>query len=353
MPGCFVHTCRNHTAKKSFKKDVMFHSFPSTPSRIKQWLQHIGQQQYIQQEFGDLDLFVKKILDRKGWLRVCSTHFEPESYSLCQGKRKLLKPNAVPTVFKKLNAAGIAYNPSVTSHPRSASFSFGDYVANQTSRRHMVMVDSSTSADITVCKEDKATQCPEFELNVYGEPWKIKNDHFYNGEAKADEPSIPIPPSEDNCHIAVSYWVANAKREWVPVPQESRQNNSFHYEISQSIGTRICPHQDTVTIPLVSSCKDAFPDSLLEQTGASSFTESVSTLQPSKLSSISYISECGSNVDINTSMPKDVSENDMTHERKFFVFESCLDLLLENVTCKYGRGCNSPLVDIEKHVDGT
>ncbi|KAM8923966.1 uncharacterized protein RCH25_008712 [Pelodytes ibericus] len=310
MPGCIVHTCHNYSAKKNCSKDIMFHAFPNSLSRIRLWLQHIGQQ-HVPQEFGDIDLFAQTILARKrsSSFRVCSTHFEPESYSLCNGVRKSLKPDAVPTIFHIPDPSDILFQ-----YPkyRAASFNMGKSTTNEATRSRIVMVDASTSTDFTVCQADKATQWPEFEFNVVGEQWKVEHDHNYHNLQHRKWKALP---REGTCHGTPSCWVTNTSGECIPVHPPPEHEGLPHNDISRM----------------------------------SSFTESTQTMPSSKLSKVGYIPNSQTRAEINTS----ISENDSALERTFLVFESSLDLLLQNFTCKYGNNCHSPLVDLEKHVEGT
>lgn len=93
MPSCIVKGCTHYTGMKASNPLLTMHVFPRELSRIKLWLQQIGQ-------IGDIDTFASKVLDasRTGKYRICSAHFAPGSYT-SQGSRIVLKHDAIPTLF--------------------------------------------------------------------------------------------------------------------------------------------------------------------------------------------------------------------------------------------------------------
>ncbi|KAE8631077.1 hypothetical protein XENTR_v10001069 [Xenopus tropicalis] len=94
MTYCIVKGCQNSTRKNGRQSGVRLHVFPSCPSRIKLWLQQIGQ------NIQDLDSFTQRVMDqrKKGIFRICSIHFTPDSYIL-DGEKFILSKDAVPTIF--------------------------------------------------------------------------------------------------------------------------------------------------------------------------------------------------------------------------------------------------------------
>ncbi|KAM3921990.1 uncharacterized protein RB166_011295 isoform 2-T2 [Leptodactylus fuscus] len=94
MPSCIVKGCTHYTGMKASNPLLTMHVFPRELSRIKVWLQQIGQ------NFGDLDSFAAKVFGeaRTGKYRICSAHFAPGSYT-AQGSRIVLKHDAIPTLF--------------------------------------------------------------------------------------------------------------------------------------------------------------------------------------------------------------------------------------------------------------
>ncbi|KAG8446015.1 hypothetical protein GDO86_013767 [Hymenochirus boettgeri] len=208
MTKCIVKGCSNTTQKNS---GVTLHGFPNSLDAIKLWLQQTGN------DFGDLDAFARRVLDsRSRWIyRMCSKHFSPQSY-YWSGKKLILKPDAVPTIFPgKMNryimedVLGFTRSESAQvemqlqldtitqqhggHHPTlmckcqaEATQANNTEIPNKEEAKtsdksaiNKVMVDKSTNTDPMVGRADKGTLWPEFEYNFDGEPWKIKHDHFY------------------------------------------------------------------------------------------------------------------------------------------------------------------------------
>ncbi|CAJ0962580.1 unnamed protein product [Ranitomeya imitator] len=120
MPSCIVKGCTHYTGMKASNPLLSMHVFPRELSRIKLWLQQIGQ------NFGDLDNFATKVFAeaRTGKYRICSAHFAPGSYT-SQGSRIVLKPDAIPTLFP-----GIYTRPPPDWKPLSAQDKTSGTTAN-------------------------------------------------------------------------------------------------------------------------------------------------------------------------------------------------------------------------------
>ncbi|XP_053567599.1 uncharacterized protein LOC128657322 isoform X2 [Bombina bombina] len=93
MPRCFVNGC----SKKQMwgkKRDTTMHCFPTSPNRIRSWIQSSGQ------AVEDMDNLVEKIIETKknSVFRMCSRHFTENDYEMI-GVRKYLKKDAIPTIF--------------------------------------------------------------------------------------------------------------------------------------------------------------------------------------------------------------------------------------------------------------
>ncbi|XP_073409250.1 uncharacterized protein [Dendrobates tinctorius] len=92
MPSCIVKGC-GYTWK-SRGTGIIMHSFPNNPIIIRQWLQQTGQFD------NDLDASVEKIIVGKSSdiYRMCSKHFTDDCY-MNDGFRRTLKRNSIPTIF--------------------------------------------------------------------------------------------------------------------------------------------------------------------------------------------------------------------------------------------------------------
>ncbi|XP_041422619.1 uncharacterized protein LOC121394769 isoform X2 [Xenopus laevis] len=98
MPKCIVNGCPHRSGQKLLYPDVVLHPFPKNIERIKNWLLQTGQ------HAEDLEPLAQRIL--LGWktsnFRMCSKHFTEESYTQ-SGSKRILKNNAVPTVFENVH----------------------------------------------------------------------------------------------------------------------------------------------------------------------------------------------------------------------------------------------------------
>ncbi|XP_053567452.1 uncharacterized protein LOC128657218 isoform X2 [Bombina bombina] len=94
MPRCFVIGCPTKQMRGKKTSDTSLHCFPTSPNRIRAWIQSTGQ------AVGDMDHLVEKIIETKknGIFRMCSRHFRENDYEMI-GVRKSLKKDAIPTRF--------------------------------------------------------------------------------------------------------------------------------------------------------------------------------------------------------------------------------------------------------------
>ncbi|XP_053322031.1 uncharacterized protein LOC128496430 [Spea bombifrons] len=323
MTKCIVKGCSNTTGKNS---GVKLHGFPNSLALIKLWLEQIGD------SVGDVDALAQRILDsRKRWIfRICSAHFSPQNY-VWDGKKSILRADAVPTIFpgkkKSEAAATTSGNKTGRRHPKLQPVAHAQTGTNASTGRghsrlschsgratkdaytstHNKMVDASTSTDPQCNKVDKGVQWPEFEFNFNGEPWKVQLDHFYPSsgathvkttkKCKAPAPNPEPPPGADSSallerHEAPRPWQSSQTRKTLPPNKTTRFNAK-----SQPYGS-------------MATVSDA-------------------------------------------SAEREISESDLASERKFIVFESCLDDLLYKATCRHGDGCTARIRKLEKHVNGT
>ncbi|XP_056408348.1 uncharacterized protein LOC130310103 isoform X2 [Hyla sarda] len=101
MPSCIVSGCIHKTTKKNCNEEgVIMHAFPSSLSRIKLWLRSIERNNH--QYFGDIDALAENIFYKKNnsSSRICSDHFDSECYVPAHSKRRALRQDAVPTLFR-------------------------------------------------------------------------------------------------------------------------------------------------------------------------------------------------------------------------------------------------------------
>ncbi|XP_044126121.1 uncharacterized protein LOC122920577 isoform X1 [Bufo gargarizans] len=120
MPSCVVRGCVCTWKKRD--PSIILHCFPKEPEKIRHWLQQTGQ--YITDQYDiELDKMVEKVYLGKvcNSYRMCSLHFTTDSYYY-DGDRKLLRKDAVPSVFNKIKpstGSGLS-STSNDQHIRSA-----------------------------------------------------------------------------------------------------------------------------------------------------------------------------------------------------------------------------------------
>ncbi|XP_041428764.1 uncharacterized protein LOC108698533 isoform X2 [Xenopus laevis] len=341
MTKCIVKGCRNSSRKNKRDLGVTLHGFPCSIKRIKLWLQQIGQ------DCGNLDSYAQKILDtrKRNIFRICSAHFEPESY-ICQGMKLVLRADAIPTIFPASNCRAVSKGNIVfplskkfkrkadtvqTSHKNmnqsgtnqtneeeeeAITYAIRDYMLKNTWKlTSKKMVDASTSTDPEYFTTNQGVQCSEDEFSCARQPQKIMQSSFTTNVC------IPILPKEEP--------------RWDPAYKEGPTNID-----------------GTVFLPLnkvhhqVDDCLNC------AKSQCTSSTTNI-TLTAPKVIKLESDSESSPITKTKSFIKRDVSEAAMAHERKFIVFESCLDDLFLKLSCGSGNGCRAHITELEKYVDGT
>ncbi|KAM4687477.1 uncharacterized protein O3C94_005997 isoform 1-T3 [Discoglossus pictus] len=108
MSRCVIKGCSTYKRIQKKKKIITLHGFPKSTELIKIWLLQTGQ------NFEDIDAFVNKVKSQPRYYRMCSWHFTADSYYNL-GIQKKLKPEAVPTIFKRPEQVPVQY-VRTTSH---------------------------------------------------------------------------------------------------------------------------------------------------------------------------------------------------------------------------------------------
>ncbi|KAG9487878.1 uncharacterized protein [Eleutherodactylus coqui] len=160
------------------------------------------------------------------------------------------------------------------------------------------MVDAITQTDPYTNTEDKGAQWPEFEFNIGGQPWKIDHDHMYHtSTAKKSNRSVN----------AGSYVTA--------------EDNLMIYGLKTQQST------------------------LLKESGVTNASRCSAPTQD-------HMSHSSVYSDRDSCLRQETVDESCVKERKFIVFESCLDVLFEKIRCN-NADCNAPLIRTQKHVLGS
>uniref|UniRef100_A0A8C5MFU6 THAP-type domain-containing protein n=1 Tax=Leptobrachium leishanense TaxID=445787 RepID=A0A8C5MFU6_9ANUR len=93
MPKCLIKGCTTKRVRGQRMGDTIMHSFPGSPTRVRKWLASSGQ------HFDNLEELIDKIVATKkpSNYRICSQHFSPMCYEII-GSRKVLTESALPTI---------------------------------------------------------------------------------------------------------------------------------------------------------------------------------------------------------------------------------------------------------------
>uniref|UniRef100_A0A8C5MAL9 THAP-type domain-containing protein n=1 Tax=Leptobrachium leishanense TaxID=445787 RepID=A0A8C5MAL9_9ANUR len=93
MPSCIIKGCTTKQVKGQRTGEIIMHSFPGNPTRVRRWLESTGQ------HFDNLEELIDKIVATKKTsnYRICSLHFSPACYEII-GSRKVLNKSALPTI---------------------------------------------------------------------------------------------------------------------------------------------------------------------------------------------------------------------------------------------------------------
>ncbi|XP_040287102.1 zinc finger protein 267-like isoform X1 [Bufo bufo] len=186
MPKCIVSGCPNHTARKdkNISNGIMLHGFPKDLLRIKCWLSHINQ------NFGDIESFARKILEGKktNSFRICSEHFSPDSYR--QTKRKtVLKDDAIPRHFHKRPPS------SREQSDRGNTISISQLIKLEASApKSAVRKDVSTCSDNTMDARNKAKP-------IYGLQHRDVQESPQAQQFSSEPPPLLKMTSMDNSNI--------------------------------------------------------------------------------------------------------------------------------------------------------
>ncbi|XP_069822714.1 uncharacterized protein [Dendropsophus ebraccatus] len=320
MSKCIVQLCTNTARKDLSSRGISMHEFPVDHQKIKHWLLLIGQ------NFGNLDAFANRILGARKTFRICSDHFSPDCYIL-MGNKLVLHDAAVPSIFPKI-------------------------------------IDDSD-----LCIEDTSPPSKRARVDPLCQDYHTLLEAYNRQLADSSQPK---------------YKDASTTTAVTSKDVSTRTDLYFH---TRNIGTRTNPYQGmrskkTFTDPKCCK-KNAYTSTshvwlipplerYVKMMDAATCTEpefrSPSVAEPwkirhdhmyptddlrSKKDSKSQDSSDESNKDSHIPLKDKENADRLVSERKFLVFESCLDELLQHLKCSYEDGCRATISGIEKHIDGT
>ncbi|XP_069835643.1 uncharacterized protein [Dendropsophus ebraccatus] len=340
MPVCIVNGCPSGGRQK--EHGVIVHVFPKDKNMIRAWLIQ------TQQDFGDLDQFVNKVYEGKKTdsYRLCSKHFAPECYTHLDGWRKVLRKDAIPTIFEPPSPSiPLGVNGKIPARKRrrapdgyAGPLGFCEHCGQQ-SVRVPKAVSVGVNTESVIVRWDRSTHTdPKMNTRAVAVEHKIKT---YRKKIQCNLPfnrnKIKSKTSDGN-KVTHASAVSNAKLHAqggnVVPTHDSHQSSRNPVERAVSVQNIVArspglglQHEPK---PHTSDCMD------------SSTVDEVAGPQHKKYSHKPEISVS----------PEGVNRNFM-NERKFIVSESCLDALITMVSCRGPGPCGKPIVKIFKKRVGT
>ncbi|KAM8923997.1 uncharacterized protein RCH25_008749 [Pelodytes ibericus] len=390
MPKCIVKGCYNR--QRPWKKKApsfSLHSFPRSSSRIKIWLLATGQ------DFGDIDEFVRHIQEHKkhNSFRMCSDHFTPDSYS-CLGVSKFLRTDAIPTIFKHHPEGGkttehwkeitststevtfeLETNTIVFESPSTIQSSESQTETDETSsflpqrKRFMDHDYTDESGRYTFCSDDSMFNKGTNTKSVTTADKSTSTDSYLGCRSCKTQTSCLIGKKHAKTSTA-DYFKKKDVGMWTGLSEE--HDNFTELEIweypeqrsEQLPFPKTASPPPTPEQPVNFSSSTSTASSPLVETQLTMWHEEVSVLDvSSKMDLTSYEEELLiTDPDAYSSPERELgglcyvgtpSLDDLAAERKFLVFESCLDQLLNKInTCSYNETCKAPITEREKKITG-
>ncbi|CAH2281852.1 coiled-coil domain-containing 51 isoform X2 [Pelobates cultripes] len=379
MPKCMVNGCRNRQRKSG--EDFSLHSFPNTRDKIKSWLLATGD------HFEDMDAVIQHIMQRKKatTFRICSDHFSPKSFSATP-KKRFLKPGAVPTIFKKTprvlsrlhemtsaSQDGISDTEMDNSHyggtPESTSFESSNGAPRLIVSDHDYVADYCYVIPIASKFCNKETSCMMIETSD-----KSVSTVKYMGRRNVSTQTYCIADKKNSATSTIDLCKKRDAWTWTGIPEEMApvaQESSTRKRSQRKSKDRGLKNQEVPAsgseevMDITSSPTINQPCTYGEIQFMPVFT--VSSLQINSGMGAT-VTDSGMNAltDLDSCAEKESTEfgelsfsaaptpDDFIAEKKFIVFETCLDQLLRCVqTCKHAETCTAPIVVRDKIIKGT
>ncbi|XP_063312682.1 uncharacterized protein LOC134612265 [Pelobates fuscus] len=377
MPKCIVKKCKNR--QRGTGAPFSLHTFPCSPKRIKSWLLATGE------EYRDINLLVQNIHDEKkrNTFRMCSDHFAAEAYSTA-GQRKFLKPDAVPTIFacneettptsKEKPTPHLCIKPELmeTDAPVVTYMNLVPSLATIESQENSGMFSSYPSQN-------------ELLDHDYSEKldYSVLTSKFMFHKASNTE----VVRTSKKGTITSNYYGKRSLKTQTSVFQGKRnaQTSTREDRVMKDAFTWTGPLEDDIKLSSEYYKKPSFTDAYTQTDNAIQFSELQSTLSkphPATLVETQFtpqpvvgvisdtplavettpqqhittgdpdlIPECEEHVGYHTF---ERTPEDFVSEKKFLVFDSCLDQLLSKVKLScHADTCKSSIITVEKNIIGT
>ncbi|XP_044127428.1 uncharacterized protein LOC122921497 [Bufo gargarizans] len=338
MPYCIVQGCPSGSVHQ--EEGVILHVFPPKKETIYLWLSKINQ------DFGNVDEFVEKVLQGKksDKYRICSKHFSPESYYPFDVYKKRLRPDAVPNIFEQLSPAP---------------------PANQKRRVKRRRTEDSDSLE----EPGSSLVCRHCKQNIQPKPMNRLAKVSYIGKkdsmTQTDPKMVAQEPSKWDIQLAHIYEDGDFQRTPLPFPSRNVTVEPSGPVVKQEASSEVAMRDSTVgfspfTVQAHETTPNALQETLTTNLGSHGCTKRVINSATDYRDFSTEIKEevCGTqNHNLSemllSSKSGDVTYDDYVQERKFIVFESCLDALFKKMNCQKVSSCNQPIVHVEKERIGS
>ncbi|XP_063294799.1 uncharacterized protein LOC134579437 [Pelobates fuscus] len=372
MTRCLVNGCKNSHVKNV--QGSSLHGFPNTPDKIKAWLLATGD------HFENIESVIQHIMQQKKatYLRICSDHFVPEMFYET-GKRKFLKNDAVPTIFPKQHVLSVVHDlPSTgqksispievgeptyssdvasTQSAATANSAFIIYDHNYVSGQSYILPPAKRLCSIgtntfPVLTSNKCISTTQY----YGRKNTLSQTESFYLKRHTGTSTIDLCSKRD-----VYTWTGvyeepveavHSKRKRVLKQKQSgdQQLNNPEKNIIEEMDTH--PPSTILQAPEVEEDMVCTPNSQISSIHRESEMES--TMSAAEFCDPDFSSEDESTDIGEFSYLAEPTPEDYVSERKFIVFESCLNKLLQAVqSCTFAVPCTSPITHREIVITGT
>uniref|UniRef100_A0A8C5QPB9 THAP-type domain-containing protein n=1 Tax=Leptobrachium leishanense TaxID=445787 RepID=A0A8C5QPB9_9ANUR len=392
MPKCMVKGCRNRQRKDP--GDFSLHTFPKSPTKIKSWLMATGE------HFDNVDDFVQQIMEQKksNTFRICSDHFCPESFANTPVKR-YLKYGAVPTRFPKtkgiLNFLKLPQKPSVQKMEVDASMfgnsqAAGDAGPATSHQSTSIEIETDDNSHLNGIHDHDYIENLYYELpendvhsvetntSVITSNKCISTSNYF-GRRNASTQTSDLIISRHARTSTADFFKSKDAWTWTGLSEDLEavtqtpaskkpgreakkrrsKNNLDDKEPSPSTSEKAIYESSSTSITTPSS-----PSIMLME---APFTPISQMTPPQSCSEVdTYVHEDSMEGDPNCSQDQETTDigelsfvtqpspEDIIAEKKFIVFETCLDQLLRVVQrCNFSGSCNAPIREREKTITGT
>ncbi|KAM4652911.1 uncharacterized protein O3C94_015114 [Discoglossus pictus] len=376
MSKCIVNGCNNTTRRKKTREHVTMHVLPRSPTRIKLWLTNTGYSS------DNVDTVVQRIQDnnKNNRYRMCSSHFTPDCY-FTSGLHKYLRSDAVPTICTPIPQVQTQSSDTfetlfTTSNDTQAEMETEDGLGTLPSSFECVEYIESKIEERKIGDKCLPPLLKRFRGHdyVFCKEKSTETDPFYGAHSVKIQTCKKI--GRRNAKVSTrDLCLKKDAGTWTGLVNEhcdaSTSTEDLFQFTMQSMEHTDCtknyctPVQSSLLNQQIDSAKCRSSPLGLPQTHGMDSVEELSMLldQPSVKEStmpdldslvkdLNWSPEAEKNTFSEISCLKGKA-HDLIQERKFLVFESCLDELLCKLKCSYKDNCNASITETKKTVDGT